>query len=69
MLSADTIFDLMRNVSKTSGTTFLIATHDPRLAKHCDRIIKLVDGRIDSNKPNAATHSGQKIDDTAPSPT
>ena len=52
--SADTIFDLMRSVSQTSGTTFLIVTHDPRLAKRCDRIIELVDGRINSDKPNAA---------------
>ena len=52
--SADLIFDLMRSVSLTSGTTFLIVTHDPRLAKRCDRIIELVDGRIDSDKPNAA---------------
>ncbi len=52
--SADTVFDLMREVSKTSGTTFLIVTHDPRLAKRCDRIIELVDGRIDSDKPNIA---------------
>ena len=57
--SADTIFDLMRNVSQTSGTTFLIVTHDPRLAMRCDRIIDLVDGRIDSDKVNAATHSGR----------
>ena len=57
--SADTIFDLMRNVSQTSGTTFLIVTHDPRLAMRCDRIIDLVDGRIDSDKANAATHSGR----------
>jgi lipoprotein-releasing system ATP-binding protein len=59
-VSADTIFDLMRSVSQTSGTTFLIVTHDPRLAKRCDRIIELVDGRIDSDKPNTATHTGEK---------
>ena len=53
--SADTVFDLMREVSKISGTTFLIVTHDPRLAKRCDRIIELVDGRIDSDKPNIAS--------------
>lgn len=47
--SADTVFDLMREVSKISGTTFLVVTHDPRLAKRCDRIIELVDGRIDSD--------------------
>jgi lipoprotein-releasing system ATP-binding protein len=53
--SADTIFDLMRSISQTSGTTFLIVTHDTRLAKRCDRIISLVDGRVDSDKPNTAT--------------
>jgi lipoprotein-releasing system ATP-binding protein len=50
--SADSVFDLLREVSQTSGTTFLIVTHDPRLARRCDRIIELVDGRIDSDKPN-----------------
>ena len=56
--SADNIFDLMRRVRETSGTTFLIVTHDPRLAKRCDRIIELVDGRIASDRPNQATHAG-----------
>jgi lipoprotein-releasing system ATP-binding protein len=57
--SADTIFDLMRSVSKTSGTTFLIVTHDPRLAKRCDRIVELVDGQVESDKPNKATPTGE----------
>jgi lipoprotein-releasing system ATP-binding protein len=51
--TADEVFDLLRNVNETSGTTFLIVTHDPRLAQRCDRIIELVDGRIVSDKPNA----------------
>lgn len=50
--SANTIFELLRRVNKDSGTSFLIVTHDPRLAQRCDRIIELVDGRIDSDKAN-----------------
>jgi lipoprotein-releasing system ATP-binding protein len=50
--SADAVFDLLRIVNKTDGTTFLIVTHDPRLAQRCDRIIELVDGHIVSDKPN-----------------
>ena len=50
--NADAVFDLMRNVNETDGTTFLIVTHDPRLAKRCDRIIELVDGRVISDRPN-----------------
>jgi lipoprotein-releasing system ATP-binding protein len=63
--SADTIFDLMRSVSKTSGTTFLIVTHDPRLAKRCDRIITLVDGMISEDKSNIATRSGEELANVA----
>ena len=50
--NADGVFDLMRDVNVTSGTTFLIVTHDPRLAQRCDRIIELVDGRIVSDRAN-----------------
>jgi lipoprotein-releasing system ATP-binding protein len=50
--NADAVFDLMRDVNETSGTAFLIVTHDPRLARRCDRIIELVDGRIVSDTPN-----------------
>ena len=50
--NADSVFDLMRDVNETSRTTFLIVTHDPRLARRCDRIIELVDGRIVSDAPN-----------------
>ena len=47
--AANTIFDLLRQVNVISGTSFLIVTHDPRLAKRCDRIIELVDGQIASD--------------------
>ncbi len=67
-VSADRIFDLMRNVSQTSGTTFLIVTHDPRLAKRCDRIIELVDGLIASDEPNAAIHTTHTNAEDAPVP-
>ena len=51
--SADGVFDVLREINETSGTTFLIVTHDPRLAQRCDRIVELVDGRIVSDRPNA----------------
>jgi lipoprotein-releasing system ATP-binding protein len=50
--SADSAFDMLREVNESGGTTFLIVTHDPRLAQRCDRIIELVDGKIVSDKAN-----------------
>ena len=47
--SADSVFALMREVSARDQTTFLIVTHDVRLAARCDRIVELVDGAIVSD--------------------
>jgi lipoprotein-releasing system ATP-binding protein len=48
--SADTVFELMRDVSRTNGTTFLFVTHNMALAERCDRTIELIDGRIQPEK-------------------
>jgi lipoprotein-releasing system ATP-binding protein len=50
--SADGVFDVLRQVNESSGTTSLIVTHDPRLAQRCDRVIELVDGRLVADRPN-----------------
>ncbi len=44
--SADAVFELMRQVNRDSGTSFLLVTHNLDLARRCDRIIEVVDGRI-----------------------
>ncbi len=44
--SADAVFELMRRVNRDSGTSFLLVTHNMDLARRCDRIIEVVDGRI-----------------------
>jgi lipoprotein-releasing system ATP-binding protein len=44
--SADSVFELMGRVNRESGTSFLIVTHNLDLARRCDRIVEVVDGRI-----------------------
>ncbi|MBM4380409.1 MAG: ABC transporter ATP-binding protein [Deltaproteobacteria bacterium] len=44
--TADEAFSLLRRFNRERGTTFLVVTHDPRLAERCDRVIEVVDGRI-----------------------
>ncbi|MBR0989765.1 ABC transporter ATP-binding protein [Bradyrhizobium japonicum] len=46
--SADAVFELMRQVNRESGTSFLLVTHNMDLARRCDRIIEVIDGRIRS---------------------
>ncbi|ESQ74160.1 ABC transporter ATP-binding protein [Asticcacaulis sp. AC402] len=44
--SADRVLDLMREVNKADGATFLICTHDESVAARCTRRITLLDGRV-----------------------
>lgn len=44
--STETIYDLLRNISQELKTTFIIITHDRRIAEKADRIIEIKDGRV-----------------------
>jgi lipoprotein-releasing system ATP-binding protein len=44
--SADEVFELMRRFNRDERTTFLVVTHDPRIADRCRRVIEIVDGRV-----------------------
>ncbi len=52
--SAQGVFDLMREVNRTRGTTVLVVTHNHALAAQCGRIVELVDGRVISDRQVAA---------------
>jgi len=53
--AAASVFDLMRTFNREAGTTFLVVTHDPRIAERCDRIVEIVDGRIRSDGRHSAS--------------
>ncbi|NLC99889.1 MAG: lipoprotein-releasing ABC transporter ATP-binding protein LolD [Gammaproteobacteria bacterium] len=44
--TAQTIQELILELSISLGTTFLVVTHDPALAQQMDRILTLEDGRL-----------------------
>ena len=43
-LTAAQIITLMQELAHEHGTTFLVATHDDRMLRHCDRALRLADG-------------------------
>ncbi|WAI00273.1 ABC transporter ATP-binding protein [Methanogenium organophilum] len=44
--TSDDILDLIYEINRTEGTTFLIVTHDADLGKRADRMITIHDGRV-----------------------
>ena len=48
--SAAEVFQLFRTFNREFGCAVLLVTHDARLSAQCDRTIKLVDGRIESDQ-------------------
>ncbi len=45
------VFDLLLDIVAKDGVTLVIATHDRALARRCDRLVEMHDGRIDEPQP------------------
>lgn len=44
--STDEIMDLLRQLNREHGTTFIVVTHNPAVARAADRIVTVRDGKI-----------------------
>ncbi len=44
--NAANVLTMIRDLQTQTGTTFVIATHDPNVANSAQRVIRIVDGRI-----------------------
>jgi predicted ABC-type transport system involved in lysophospholipase L1 biosynthesis ATPase subunit len=45
-VTADALHGLLRDMHKEHGLTSVIATHNPRLAAACDRVLRLERGQL-----------------------
>jgi putative ABC transport system ATP-binding protein len=46
--TAQTIYDLLRDLNKRLGLTMIIVSHDPGIAQHVDRVVAVRDGKLAS---------------------
>ena len=44
---AEALLDVMEQLNREKGTTFVFSTHDPRVMERAGRLIRLVDGRVE----------------------
>lgn len=44
--TSDRIYELLRDLNRRMNQTFILVTHDMRMAEKTDRIIRIVDGKI-----------------------
>ncbi len=59
--NATQLIDLMRELNRTLGLTFIFSTHDQRLLEHTPRIVRLIDGQIESDSAMEGDQHGQVL--------
>ncbi|NKE71594.1 MAG: ABC transporter ATP-binding protein [Candidatus Manganitrophus sp.] len=45
--TSDEVFSLLKKLNRERGTTFVLVTHNEKLSLQADRLIKMVDGKIE----------------------
>jgi putative ABC transport system ATP-binding protein len=52
------IMEIMRRLNQETGTTFIFATHDPRVIPFARRVVEVRDGRVTENSQSQETAAG-----------
>jgi len=56
--TAQTIYDLLRDLNKRLGLTMVIVSHDPGIARHVDRVVAVRDGKLASETVRVQKEDG-----------
>jgi lipoprotein-releasing system ATP-binding protein len=56
--SSEVVYDLLRQINRDVKTTFVVITHDRRIAEKTDRIIEVRDGRVFSDFARSSSSLG-----------
>jgi len=53
--NAEVLLSMMHDLNDEHGTTFIFSTHDPRVVAYARRVVRLVDGRVESDEQKNST--------------
>jgi putative ABC transport system ATP-binding protein len=48
--NAELLLNMMRDLNTQRGITFIFSTHDPRVMAHAQRVVTLVDGKVEKDE-------------------
>jgi lipoprotein-releasing system ATP-binding protein len=51
--TGEQILDLLWELKESSGQTYIVVTHDERLAARADRVVRMIDGKMADDQPPA----------------
>ena len=57
------IMKLLLSLNRERGTTLIVVTHDPRIADQTQRVIRLIDGHLDTKVAPEKLNNGKKSGD------
>ena len=57
--TADTIYDMFRDLNRRLGLTIVIVSHDPGIAQHVDRVVAVRDGRLATESVRVKSATGE----------
>ena len=52
--TGESVIDLMKEMNRKDGTTFIFSTHDPKVMAHASAIVRFADGRIVAREQTGA---------------
>ena len=59
--TGENIIDLMKEMNRKDGTTFIFSTHDPKVMAHASAIVRIADGRLAAREAvDAAAAAGRR---------
>jgi putative ABC transport system ATP-binding protein len=53
------VMEIMQRLNQETGTTFVFATHDPRVISFARRVVTLRDGQVSENKASKASQTSE----------